>query len=232
MLYVERRGEVAPSAALSGAGKRAAFALFYGPLHFAVTREVVRHLEAATPPPERIHDLGCGSGAAGAAWALESRPNVFLRGVDVHPWAISETNWSWGRLRLDGRARQGRVERERLPEAGGAVVLAYAVNELSEAARDDLLSRLAQAADRGARILVVEPISRRAVPWWDEWTTRLGRLGGRADRWRFAADLPERWRLLDRAAGLDHRELTARSLYLPGRGRKSTARAPRRPARR
>ncbi|HMC56134.1 MAG TPA: hypothetical protein VKH19_13220, partial [Gemmatimonadaceae bacterium] len=31
--YVERRQKLAGGAALSGAGKRAAFALFYGPLH-------------------------------------------------------------------------------------------------------------------------------------------------------------------------------------------------------
>jgi len=38
--------------------------------------------------------------------------------------------------------------------------------------------------------------------------------GAREDEWRFAAELPERMRLLDRAAGLDHAVLTARSLWL------------------
>ena len=32
--YVERRTRLTEGAALAGAGKRAAFALFYGPLHF------------------------------------------------------------------------------------------------------------------------------------------------------------------------------------------------------
>ncbi|HEX2341333.1 MAG TPA: hypothetical protein VHI98_12715, partial [Vicinamibacterales bacterium] len=32
--YVQRRAALATGAALDGAGKRAAFALFYGPLHF------------------------------------------------------------------------------------------------------------------------------------------------------------------------------------------------------
>ncbi|HKQ60062.1 MAG TPA: hypothetical protein VJS92_02180, partial [Candidatus Polarisedimenticolaceae bacterium] len=40
--------------------------------------------------------------------------------------------------------------------------------------------------------------------------------GGRADEWRLPAELPEPLRKLDRAAGLDHRELTARSLWLAG----------------
>ena len=39
--YVERRGRIREGAALSGAGKRAAFALFYGPLHYLLVREIV-----------------------------------------------------------------------------------------------------------------------------------------------------------------------------------------------
>ena len=40
--YVERRTKLASGAALEGAGKRAAFALFYGPLHFATVDHIVR----------------------------------------------------------------------------------------------------------------------------------------------------------------------------------------------
>ena len=40
--YVQQRGRLPGGAALEGAGKRAAFALFYGPLHFLAVREVVR----------------------------------------------------------------------------------------------------------------------------------------------------------------------------------------------
>jgi hypothetical protein len=39
-------------------------------------------------------------------------------------------------------------------------------------------------------------------------------VGGREDTWRFPVTLPEPLALLDRAAGLDHRELTGRSLWL------------------
>ena len=45
--YVERRHKLREGAALAGAGKRAAFALFYGPLHFLLIREIVRALPAA-----------------------------------------------------------------------------------------------------------------------------------------------------------------------------------------
>src|SRR6267143_3876351 len=45
--YVERRGRLVEGAALSGAGKRAAFALFYGPIHFLLVREIVRALPGA-----------------------------------------------------------------------------------------------------------------------------------------------------------------------------------------
>ena len=41
-LYVERRRKLSSGGALAGHGKRAAFALYYGPLHFLIVREIVR----------------------------------------------------------------------------------------------------------------------------------------------------------------------------------------------
>src|ERR1700688_176727 len=64
--YVERRHHLAQGAALAGAGKRAAFALFYGPLHHLLIREIVRALPGATAPASVLVDLGCGTGASGA----------------------------------------------------------------------------------------------------------------------------------------------------------------------
>src|SRR5476649_2390144 len=61
--YVERRQKLADGAALSGAGKRAAFALFYGPLHHLLVSHIVRTLPGATENVTTILDLGCGTGA-------------------------------------------------------------------------------------------------------------------------------------------------------------------------
>src|SRR5256885_16142781 len=66
--YVEKRGRIREGAALAGAGKRAAFALFYGPLHYLLVSEIIRaipdaaHVRAGAPT---LIDLGCGTGAAG-----------------------------------------------------------------------------------------------------------------------------------------------------------------------
>jgi hypothetical protein len=66
-------------------------------------------------------------------------------------------------------------------------------------------------------VLVVEPIARRVNPWWPEWADSFRSAGGREDDWRLRPELPERLALLGRAAGLDVRELTGRSLVLvPG----------------
>lgn len=216
-LYVERRQRIVRGAALDGAGKRAAFAIYYAPLHFLTVRHIVRELAGACEPLDRLVDLGCGTGAAGAAWALEFQPRPALLGIDRNGWAIGESAWSWSRLGLEGRARVGRVESQRLSGAGEALLAAWCVNELPDAAQASLRDRLVEAAGRGARVLVVEPISRRAAPWWDAWAEAFGSAGGRSDAWRFQVELPETLRLLDRAAGLDHRELTARSLFLPAR---------------
>lgn len=213
-IYVERRGRIGSGAALEGAGKRAAFALYLGPLHFLIVREVVRALGAAHPAPARIVDLGCGTGAAGAAWALEARPRPFYQGVDRSGWAAGEARWTLKTLGLRGRVDTGDLDREELPGRGGAVVAAFTINELEEAARARLLARILEAGRAGARILVVEPISRRTAPWWRGWASAFEAAAGRADEWRFPAALPDTLASLDRAAGLDHRELLARSLWL------------------
>jgi len=216
--YVERRGargELAHGAPFSSAGKRAAYALFYGPLHLLTLAHIVEALGATDPPPSEIVDLGCGTGAGSAAWALAargSRPPI--HGVDASAWAVRESTAAWRTLGLDGRARRGRLVAERLPGAGSGIVLAWTVNELRSDERERLLGRLRDAARRGARVLVVEPVARGVAPWWDEWVAALGDTGGRADTWRFPVELPEPLRTLDRAARLDHRVLTARSLYV------------------
>jgi SAM-dependent methyltransferase len=215
--YVERRDRLAAGAALEGSGKRAAFALFYGPIHFLLAREVLRSLGAASPPPARIVDLGCGTGAAGAAWALEAGGAPSVLGIDRSGWAAHEAAWTYRALGVRGTARRGDVDRTPLPGREGAVLLAFTVNELEEERRPRLLARLLAAAARGARVAVMEPIARRGFPWWEDWSAAFREAGGRDDSWRFPARLPGRLALLDRAAGMDHRELTGRSLWLPGR---------------
>ncbi|HET8946686.1 MAG TPA: class I SAM-dependent methyltransferase [Candidatus Polarisedimenticolia bacterium] len=214
-LYVERRGRLATGAALEGEGKRAAFALFYAPLHFLVTRAVVRALEAARPGPRAIVDLGCGTGAAGAAWALEVRGRCHVHAVDRSGWAVEEARRNYSVLGVDARAARGSLFDVPLPGRGSAILLAWTVNEIDDAGRARLLDRVLEAGRRGSAALVLEPIARRAVPWMEGWRAAFEAEGGRADAWRFPAELPETLARLDHAAGLDHRELTARSLWLP-----------------
>jgi SAM-dependent methyltransferase len=215
-VYVQRRTRLAEGEALGSAGKRAAFALFYGPLHFLLVREIVRALGAARPAPETVVDLGCGTGVAGAAWALEAGGRASVEGVDKSGWAVDEARFTFGRLGLRGRARRGDLAGMPLPGRRGAVVAALTVNELADDARAALLARLLDAHRAGAAVLVVEPIARGVTPWWGRWADAVTGAGGRVDEWRFPAALPPRLALLDRAAGLDHRELTARSSWLPG----------------
>jgi len=218
-LYVERRDRLARDGALTGAGKRAAFALFYGPLHFMVVREVARSLHAFDPPPKRIVDLGCGTGAAGAAWASGCGGRTVVSGIDGSGWAIGEAEWNLRALGVPSTLRRGDLGGQPLGGEGEGIVAAYTVNELDDASREVLLSRLLAAHRRGSRVLIVEPIARRPVPFWSAWEEAFRAAGGRADTWRFPAAFPERMKLLDKAAGLDHRELTARSLWLGTGGR-------------
>jgi hypothetical protein len=223
--YVERRRHSATAAggqrvlgALDSHGKRAAFALFYAPLHFIAVTEVIRSLGSGGDAPRTIVDLGCGTGSAGAAWALALRPSPDVLGIDRHPWAVEEAQWTYRQLGVRGRARQGDVTRLPRLRQGDAVVAAYVLNELPEASRTTLERRLLDAAASGSRVLVVEPISRRVVPWWDSTAARVIAGGGRADEWRIPLDLPPLLKTFDKAAGLNHSELTFRSLLIGGQG--------------
>lgn len=218
--YVERRRHAVHSGggkhvhgALDSAGKRAAFALFYGPLHFIAVTEVVRAHGGSAAPPKAILDLGCGTGTAGAAWALASQPAPSLVGIDRHPWVVDEAQWTYQQLGVHGRARQGDVTKMPAWRRGDAIIAAYVLNELPDAARVRIEERLLETAAHGGRLLVIEPIARTVAPWWDDLAARLARVGARADQWRVPIDLPPLLQKFDRAAGLNHRELTFRSLF-------------------
>lgn len=212
--YVERRSKLTQGGALDSAGKRAAFALFYAPVHFLIAREVIRGIPGAPDDLTRVLDLGCGTGAASAAWALAAG-RARVAGVDINGWAVGEANWTYRQFGLSGRASIGDVARIELPAGDDcAIIAAYTVNELRVDTRSALLPRLLEAHTGGTRILILEPIARRMSSWWDEWEDSFVKAGGEAGEWRFSIVLPERQRALGRAAGLDPRELTARTLYL------------------
>jgi len=234
--YVERRDRLREGAALAGAGKRAAFALFYGPLHYLLIREIVRAIPGAVGGPERpaphaagserraggpalsgpalLIDLGCGTGSAGAAWAEACAPHPQVIGVDRHPWALAEAADTYREFGLRARTIRGDAATFAFPKSRAMILAAFLVNELNDDERDTLLQRMLGRVAAGDNVLVVEPLARSVARWWGSWARAFGSVGGRADEWRFRVELPAIVAKLDRAAGLNHRELTGRSLYV------------------
>lgn len=210
--YVQQRHRLAEGA-FEGRGKRAAFAMYYGPRHFLLVREVLLRLQVHTDCPA-ILDLGCGTGVAGAAWAMAAGPRARVMGYDSMPWAVEEARHTFRELGVRGGALRGEIARLRWPEAPQNVVAAFTVNELSDADRKNLQARL--LARTGGSVLILEPLARPITPWWDAWAEVFAKAGGRADEWHFDLPLPERIHVLGKAAGLNPRELGARTLYLPG----------------
>ena len=218
--YVERReSALADHKALDGAGKRAAFALYYGPLHFLLVQHIVREL-GVTLEPGVVVDLGCGTGVAGAAIALRASIDntpVRVLGLDTHPWTLDEARFTYKSLGLQADARRGNAARARFPADTSAIVSAFVVNELNELERRELLANLIRSSKPGTRnrrVLIIEPISQRISPWWDEWASRFVAAGGRADIWKARIDVPPLVKRLAKAAGLRPDMLTARSLFV------------------
>ena len=215
--YVERRergGRQHVHGALDTAGKRAAFALYYAPLHFIAVTEVVHALQATTPVPDSIVDLGCGTSVGSAAWAIAIGSTAHITAIDRHPWAVSEARWTLAQLGLKGHVKQGDIDRLRPSRSIESAIAAYTLNELSDDARRRVEDQLCERAQRGGRVLILEPLARGVVPWWSETAKRMTALGGRADEWKLTVDVPPVVRLLGTAAGLSFRELRFQTIYL------------------
>lgn len=226
--YVERRDALTRQSAADSPGKRAAFAGFYAPLHFLTLRAILRELDAPAVPD--VVDLGCGTGVAGIAWALATGGRARVTGYDLAPWARAEAAQNLRELGLRGRAlpgdmatkTSGVVSRQngnsRFRFGGNdsrgrlGYVAAWSLNELDPAKRAGVIAGLAAAATKGSPVLVVEPIARRAVPWWPDVERELLAVGGRSDEWRFTEPLPERLESLSRDAGFVREAMTARSV--------------------
>jgi hypothetical protein len=231
--YVERRRELPHRLPADSAGKRAAFAGFFAPLHFLIAHTVATELRLASAGMTGLVDLGCGTGIAGAACGLAAGGHTALVGVDRQAWALGEAAWNWRYLGLRGRTiRADLVEHVlKLSQAAAGtdagrplLVFGWSVNELDRDARAQLLAAVVTLVARGAGVLVLEPIARSVTPWWADWARALvganaapaGR-GERQDEWRLTPQVPEPLRSMDAAAGFHRDELTARSLYVPSR---------------
>ena len=210
--YVERRDRLTRRSALDSAGKRAAYALFYGPLHFLTVQHLVHALGLGARPLRHLLDLGCGGGAAGAAWATALVPRPHVTGIDAHPWAVAEAAFTYRIFQVRGDTRRADAARLLIPRHVDGVVAGWMLNELSDSARDQVKNELLKAAERRVQVLIVEPIATRVSPWWPDWVRGFEGVGGRADEWRFRVEIPDLVKRFDHAAGLRHDVLKARSL--------------------
>ena len=129
-IYVEERNRMGGNV-FAGAGKRAAFACFYSPLHYLLVHEIVTALGAHEPPPSRIVDLGCGLLPAGAAWARAAGGRSEIVGVDQSAWALAEARRASVRWVSTPASSKSGFDEAPLPKRGEALVAAFAVNELS-----------------------------------------------------------------------------------------------------
>jgi hypothetical protein len=216
-LYVERRheGGLAPRA-IEGRGKRAALATYYAALHFLTVHHALRMVGDEIPAPERIVDLGCGTGAVGAAAAVTLEAGCPILGCDRSGWALGEARETWSAFGLAGRAQRVDLPKGTpQPAAGDLWCCGWFVSELTPGEREQIHRRLITAIRRGARALVVEPLSTRVSPWWEQWIETFVAEGLRSELVRVAITRPRFIAQMDKAARLDHQVVGARVLIGP-----------------
>jgi trans-aconitate methyltransferase len=212
-LYVQKRGKTDPAKALEGQGKRAAFVLYYGALHYIAVHHLVRRTGLDGRSLRRILDLGCGAGAAGAAWAGRLPNDAAVVGVDRSGWAVKAAGWTYAAFGLRHETRRADISEVQLPGEGEGIVLGWAVSELPGGTRDYMLDRLGDALRRGASLLVVEPVAGPVAPWWGEWVEELAPFGASAREVKLSIDPPAWIAHMDKAAHLNHRTFTVRALH-------------------
>lgn len=215
-LYVERRasGRLA-SRAIEGAGKRGALATYYAALHFLTVHHALRMIEQeALGAVRRIVDLGCGTGAVGAAIARTLQDVREVTGTDRSGWALEEAERTWLAFGLTGRAVRADLQAA-VPRAAAGTLLAFgwSVGELDDDERAELMHQVTGALRKGAALLVVEPLAKSVSPWWPDWVARLAPLNVRDELIRVAIDRPGFIRDMDKASRLDHQVIGARILY-------------------
>lgn len=211
--YVERRERLESKSAFDSAGKRAAYALYYSPLHFLTVQNIAASIDASRAV-RHILDVGCGAGAAGAAWAATQPRPAPVTGLDTHPWALNEAALTYRAFGLEGSTRRANVLHLSVPRSVDAIAAGWVLNEVTGQTRLALQRTLLDAVKAGRRLLVVEPIATRISPWWDAWAAPFIDAGARVDEWRFRVELPDIVQRLGRAAGLRQEALTARSLLV------------------
>jgi hypothetical protein len=212
--YVEKREEGGPGRALDGRGKRAAFALYYGATHFLAARALIREFDLAFASPTRstILDLGCGTGVCGAAWALESTGPARVVGADRSSFALHEARWTYQTLRLQAETSRSITETLHSIRRPEGVVIGWTLNELDDERRSLIAERVRPWVLKGSRLLVIEPVSKRVTPWWDEWTARFPKERSSVLEKRLRLDLPPKIALLARSAGLGTEATVVRAL--------------------
>lgn len=209
--YVERRQTALPGGRpLDGAGKRAAFALYYAPLHFLAVSHALEAMKAGGSPLP-VLDLGCGTGAVGAAAAAVTGAGS-VTGLDTHPWALDEARQTYADFDLSFAVSRGSAVRFRAPRQPAFVAAGYVVNELSDEERERLRPALARAARQGSHVMIIEPLAGRAVPWWSLWAEELERAGWKSREWKLAVEPPDIVRRLGEAAGLTPTRVNIRTL--------------------
>ncbi len=213
-LYVERReGRDLSARAVEGEGKRAALATYYAPLHFLCAWHLFgdETRDATASEPDTLFDLGCGTGAAGAAVARRLPRSPRVVGIDRSGYALREARRTHAAFGVAGSTRRGRLPRALpAPRPGDVWLFAYALNEFSDSDREQTLKALCEAHSAGVRTLILEPLAGAATRWWPAWRRELEPLGLRFGTIKRSLARPEWIARLDRAASLDHRVLGAR----------------------
>ena len=220
--YVERRSKLAEGGALSSAGQaRGVRALLWPAASARHARDCRRrcHLRQIRSPTSSISGAEpvppAPPGPSRLGVAARFAASIVIRGRSRKRAGPTGSFSCDGRVVQASIAAHGMLQKRSAAEARPGTASSRRTPSTSSRPTASL-----HCCSLARRLMRREPafwsssrLPGGSSPWWRDWQTAIERAGGRADEWRFPADLPPTQLALARAAGLDPRELTARSLF-------------------
>lgn len=212
--YTSQRQRLSQSVAPSPAIQLAQHG-YYGVMHALIVQAIAAYFHIQQWPFQRLIDIGCNTGVAGLTLCAQLPTITSYIGLEPQRWAAKKAKQFQLACAIPGKIFSG-TGLTWQPQKGDLILLSFVLNEMTESQRKVLHSKLLHHLEKGAGILIIEPIARHITPWWDSWLQSfLPWSYSQANLQKaWPVQTPQMWFESHHGAGFHHQRWKARSLWI------------------